>query len=288
MLESLDRSGTWVFRGQSDASWELIPSIFRGVQELNPPYSKSDAEWLTKMERDVYREFSQLSRKHRGIINNWELLCLGQHYGIPTRLLDWTRLPLAATYFALEETSSQPAAIWCFNLSKYPFPNFLGRTTTSYAHRIDVLLELTNKRRPSFFQEVSKPFVPSMGKIDPKLSGGNEFEEMEDGFFCVVDPPRFDDRIDAQKGVFTIHYSFDDYDLVYNHAQHLRDVELNNGLELIHKLIIPSINKDQFRESLEDIAGLNWYGLYPDLTGIGKHLSISRKSSFLTYCKNER
>ena len=90
--------GRWVFRGHSRADFQLIPSLGRVTH--------------TSVSRSKYEEslFDIFCREARGYFNSsslpaneWEWLCLAQHHGLPTRLLDWTHNPLAALYFAVTE-----------------------------------------------------------------------------------------------------------------------------------------------------------------------------------------
>jgi type I restriction enzyme M protein len=68
----------------------------------------------SSLERKLFDEFRNLVPAHSDVDVNdeWLVLWLAQHHGVPTRLLDWTRSPLVATYFAVERSVAQDAAVW--------------------------------------------------------------------------------------------------------------------------------------------------------------------------------
>jgi hypothetical protein len=107
--------GGWIFRGVTDLDHKLIPKIGRpGTRKdvrtgASRPFSAGE-------ERLMIDEFRRLGRPYLPTYNisDLELLAIGQHHGMPTRLLDWTESPLVAAFFAAENaaTGRRPPAIY--------------------------------------------------------------------------------------------------------------------------------------------------------------------------------
>ena len=107
-----DELAGWTFRGQQDASWVLSTALQRGVQ------GPLASVLLTKLEEQIIEEFQR--RAHHFVpvppplddLVEW--MALIQHYGGPTRLLDFTSSFYVAAFFAVEKASTE-CAIWCVN-----------------------------------------------------------------------------------------------------------------------------------------------------------------------------
>lgn len=85
---------SWVFRGQADAKWRLST----GLERFDLVREES------KMIEDFQRH-AHLYTNTEKIDNTLEWLSMMQHYGAPTRLLDWTRSPYVAIFFAINDVN---------------------------------------------------------------------------------------------------------------------------------------------------------------------------------------
>lgn len=158
--ESIFDEEDWIFRGVSCASYSLTPSAFRRnafvpfmtaqtdfvLQTAEEQRGKEDGflmefcTWVDRMGIHVPGDLPELRDKRRAKpaydpyefppIEKLHMAALAQHYGVPTRLLDWTRNSRVAAYFAVEQIAKvrgnkfvpmptikgdEPCAVWALN-----------------------------------------------------------------------------------------------------------------------------------------------------------------------------
>lgn len=104
--------GNW-YRGIGNVSHKLKPTLYR-----HP--SVTDAKELLQLEKIMLEQFERQNVLHQGIAGGlgssagddgeFRSLFYMQHYGVPTRLLDWTSNPMIALYFALSSAKKEGAA----------------------------------------------------------------------------------------------------------------------------------------------------------------------------------
>jgi hypothetical protein len=178
-LEALHRLPRgWLFRGQTDASWELTTRLGRllGRREFAP----FQRHLVETFERGVHL-WLDVGEEPRNFV---ELLALMQHHGAPTKLLDFTRSPYVAAFFAVERSAPEGAdnphcAIWA--VEEQPLRTAARAELKS---RYKDTLYVPPPKRPG---EVEERFLES--SIDARM-------------LVVVDPTRTNRRLASQQGVF--------------------------------------------------------------------------------------
>lgn len=105
------RDAGWMYRGQADPDWGLVPRAGR------PPFQGGADEvffrrWKSEATQHVEEEPA----------NEWEWLAIAQHHGFATRLLDWTMRPLAAAWFAVAEPGVGESVIHAFKTRNVAVP----------------------------------------------------------------------------------------------------------------------------------------------------------------------
>jgi|SRR5579859_4938018 len=101
LLEELNKlPNHFVYRGHADADWQLESSLERIIGES---WSGEAARKFEDHSLDRFRsKFHLYDRENIRPESKLAWLCIMQHYGVPTRLLDFSESPYVALYFALE------------------------------------------------------------------------------------------------------------------------------------------------------------------------------------------
>jgi hypothetical protein len=231
--------GPW-FRGQSDATWRLRPSMYR-----YPPLKRD----VRALEDEIRQEFvvRAPSLGPERPQNSWEWYFLMQHCGAPTRLLDWTESALIALFFAVKggrARSDTNAAVWILE------PWKLNEFVTNIK---EVIAPGAEAGMPVRHADRYKQWLPD------RYSNTRTLKKQ---FPVAIYPTHFSRRISSQRSCFTIHGSdVDGFEhLPISFRQHLR------------KVIIPADTTHAIETSLS-VSGIDELTVFPDLDGLGRWLT---------------
>lgn len=97
-----------IYRGVSRKSYKLLPKV--GREKTLSCYNRHrEYGTLIEYEQAIMQEFEKDAIPYIGTTprSEWEWWAIAQHHGLPTRFLDWSKNPLVAAYFAVEDCSPE-------------------------------------------------------------------------------------------------------------------------------------------------------------------------------------
>jgi hypothetical protein len=131
----------YIFRGQADAEWKLESTLSRALRRKYPKAKnkKQQENYHLFYFRENIRGRNNLDLTN---VSDNELWALGQHFGLYTPLLDWTRSPYVALYFSLlGECESGNRAIWAILMKDIDSINKENKSTNQ---RVEIVNPITN------------------------------------------------------------------------------------------------------------------------------------------------
>lgn len=242
------------FRGHPKIYDHLDPKIFRGFY-IDEAYSK----FRTDSEQLIIEEFKRVAPSLYSKIplegNNLDWLVLMQHYGAPTRLLDWTESILIALYFAVKKSNESDGEMWVL------YPLALNKKSAGF-----YALPLRNN---AFLQYlVSEMNYPENKKT--KLTEQLQLDGIPKYPLAFYPTLNFT-RMVVQSSVFTIHPK---------PQEENRIEDILESDKFLFRYIIPAKHK---KKILEDLNALNIknHKLFPDLDHLAQDLIT--ESSIVAY-----
>ncbi len=233
VINSLPAAATYWYRGFSNIDYPLVPSIQRNNYMDKEQFLSNDFYMrasVTLQNKPEYKNYS-----------SW--LAIMRHYGLPTRLLDWSTSPLISAYFATakwEDKSDVDGCIWILN------PVELNKEEGFQPHLYSIDSHTAREMiRPAF----KKDYEPDLPHVVDKILA------------CY--PIEHDIRIYVQQSAFTIH----------NSMKKLVDILDENQL---FKIIVPGSAKKNIAKEL-NILGITLSHIYPDSENIANELKEKYK-----------
>lgn len=232
--EDLHRNrSSYLYRGMPDASFKMATTLSRNCKDKKKI-----------LEPAILENFAKYAVIGDPTIENsvWKQMILGQHYGLPTRLLDWTHSALVGLHFAvteenMEKMEEHDCMVWRIDMQE-----LYSLLPAKYRRAV-------NKTQTTIFS------VDMLDEVTQSLADYDE--DMKDQAMIIIEPPSINQRIVNQ-------YSF--FSLV---PSDMEDIEafLDSRTEHTVKYIIDKSLRWRVRDMLDQL-NMSERIVYPGLDGL--------------------
>lgn len=215
-----EKSDMVLYRGHANKDWKCWPKLFRRE------------EWFENEENYIDEVLRQSSEEFYGL-TSFQKLAKMQHYGLPTRLLDFTGNPLIALYFACNDMTQTDKDGVVLTLK---FPMF-------FENRIPILPILDR-------------LFPDTGNLFVQVNR-NVINEINNNSLAMgIIPELKNNRIRNQDGYFSLFTYSGKYGEVFN------PIEENKSIQ--ERIVIPAEKKKDILEEL-GVCGIKQSFVFPEL-----------------------
>lgn len=246
----------YVYRGQSDKTWKLIPSAFR-----------NDYDFLN--EKLYIKEFVRELPDQCNSLEYFDILVKARHYGIPTRLLDFTLNPLVALFFACGKADEREGQDGCVS-AIYPTGLFAEDDPGCIAIMHYLFRWKTGLQWKREDSDALASFFEQQGGVYKRITA----QVIESVFACektkhfFVAPKMTNSRVRAQQGVVALYLT----PLSKTTRQFTLPSDCTLGEPSVHdRVIIPHECKQKILHEL-DCLGINDSTLFPGLESHAKDI----------------
>jgi len=235
----------FIYRGHADSNWKLESTLERTIgEQWSSVHAKRFEDHYLNLFKSKYHIYNGNEHEPKSKLA-W--LSVMQHYGAPTRLIDFTESPYVALYFALEAYNPL-------------LKNDLAIYALDYNSIMDESLAYISKRDSSF----KKTRHDILGNQDEL------FDDVVDRFsyevVWITEPLKLNARIDRQSGTFLISG---------NKEKRIEDLLAKDMYKNVHilKFVVPHYIYTNIYALLRKM-NINAKTIYGDLGGLAKSIKM--------------